>query len=155
MDENMHFDLPGDEPVIRASRVFDAPREKVWAAFTLAEHVARWWGPSKYAISMDEWDLRPGGKWQITHSAEGRAIVFAGEFREVVKPARLVRTSHFNNSPDAIETLELAEMGGKTRLTMISRFPDIALRDAMLAGGRMQIGAREAYARLDALLKTL
>ncbi len=150
-----HFDLPASEPIIVATRIVDAPREKVWDAFTMPEHVARWWGPDKYTISMDEWDLRPGGKWKITHSADGRAITFSGEFREVVKPSRLVRSSRFGNSPDAIEVLEFEDLGAETKLSMTSHFPNIAARDGMLAGGRMQQGAEESFARLEALLKTL
>ena len=74
---------PSDLEIVM-TRTFDAPRHLVFEAWTKPEHVARWWGPDKYTISMDEWDLRPGGKWKITHSADGRAITFSGEFREVV-----------------------------------------------------------------------
>jgi uncharacterized protein YndB with AHSA1/START domain len=155
MPGRVHFEMPNDEPLILSSHIVDAPRELVWDAFTKAEHIVRWWGPSIYTMTVPEWDVRPGGKWKIVQTADGRSIEFSGEFLEVVKPSRLVRTARFNNSPPAIEEMEFEDVGGKTLLKGTSRFPSIAARDGMSAGGRMAEGANEAFARLDALLKTL
>ena len=64
----MTVDAPAGEPVMHLTRRFDAPRELVWETFTKAEHIARWWGPHKYAITVHEFDVRPGGKWRVSHS---------------------------------------------------------------------------------------
>ncbi|MEI9932766.1 MAG: SRPBCC domain-containing protein [Rhizomicrobium sp.] len=47
-------DAPANEPVMHLTRLFDAPRKLVWDCFTKAEHIARWWGPRKYAITVQE-----------------------------------------------------------------------------------------------------
>ena len=61
-------DAPAGEPVMHLTRMFDAPRALVWDCFTKAEHIAQWWGPRKYAITVQEFDVRPGGKWRVAHN---------------------------------------------------------------------------------------
>ena len=63
--------VPGEELVI--TRVFDAPRELVFAAWTDPRHVAQWWGPLGWTTPVCEIDLRPGGVWRYgIRSAEGQ-----------------------------------------------------------------------------------
>lgn len=81
----IEIDAPPGEPVMHLTRRFDAPRDLVWETFTKAEHIARWWGPRKYAITVHEFDVRPGGKWRISHSDGTKTVEFFGEYREVVK----------------------------------------------------------------------
>lgn len=147
-------DAPAREPTMRLTRLFDAPRELVWDAFTRAEHIARWWGPRKYAITVREFDLRPGGKWRISHSDGTRTVEFFGEYREVAKPRRLSRTFCFLEFPPIEETYEFHDEGGKTRLVCIQTYRDVAARDRMAKMGAAE-GGRESFERLDRLLKSL
>lgn len=151
----MIVEAPPGEAVMRLTRVFDAPRALVWDAFTKAEHVARWWGPRKYAIAVHEFDVRPGGKWRVSHSDGARTVEFFGEYRDVARPARLSRTFCFQGFAPIEEEYEFHdEGGGRTRLVCIQRYPNVTARDAMAKSGAAE-GGRESFERLDALLGEL
>lgn len=150
----MIVEAPSGAPVMRLTRRFDAPRALVWDAFTRPEQVARWWGPRKYAIAVEEFDLRPGGKWRISHADGGRTVTFFGEYREVVKPERLSRTFCFGTFPPIEEAFEFHDDGAGTRLVCIQTYPDVAARDWMAKSGAAE-GGRESFERLDALFDEL
>jgi uncharacterized protein YndB with AHSA1/START domain len=150
----MVVDAPTQEPVMHLERVFDAPRGLVWDTFTKAEHIARWWGPRKYAITVHEFDVRPGGRWRISHSDGTRTVEFFGDYREVVKPARLARTFCFGDFPPIEESYEFRDEGGRTRVVCTQRFANVTGRDMMAKSGAAE-GGRESFERLDELLATL
>jgi uncharacterized protein YndB with AHSA1/START domain len=76
------------------TRVFDAPRELVWKAWTEPEQLARWWGPRGISTPLEtiEVDLRPGGAFRMTmvSDTDGTEFPTEMEFREVVESERLV-----------------------------------------------------------------
>jgi uncharacterized protein YndB with AHSA1/START domain len=84
------------EPGISVTRVFEAPRERVWKEWTEPERFADWFGgtESEVPLSTVSMDVRPGGAWRLTMYAEpGRRVIhWNGEFVEVVEPERLVFT---------------------------------------------------------------
>src|SRR5207249_2072163 len=81
---------PSDREIVM-TRAFDAPRELVFEAMSSCEHMSKWWGPRKYEITGCEIDFRPGGAWRMVHSGpEGEIPAFRGEFREIVRPERIV-----------------------------------------------------------------
>lgn len=147
-------EAPAGEPVMRLTRMLDAPRALVWEAFTRPEHIARWWGPRKYAVTVHAFDLRPGGAWRISHSDGAKTVTFFGEYREIVKPDRLSRTFCFGDFPPIEEAYEFHDEGGRTRLVCIQAYPDVAARDWMARTGAAE-GGRESFERLDELLATL
>ena len=72
------------------TRVFDAPRELVWEAWTNPEHVVQWWGPRGFTTTIHEMDVRPGGVWhQTMHGPDGADYPNKSIFVEVVKPKGL------------------------------------------------------------------
>jgi len=72
-------------------RVFDAPRELVFRAFTDPELIPRWWGMRDSTTVVDSMDVRPGGAWRYVQIApDGTRHAFRGEFREIVPPQRIV-----------------------------------------------------------------
>ena len=150
----IEIDAPPGEPVMHLTRRFDAPRDLVWETFTKAEHIARWWGPRKYAITVHEFDVRPGGKWRISHSDGSKTVEFFGEYREVVKPSRLSRTFCFGDFPPIEEEYAFHDDGGRTRIVCTQRYPNVMGRDFMAKGGAAE-GGRESFERLDALLAGL
>jgi uncharacterized protein YndB with AHSA1/START domain len=81
---------------IAITRVFDAPRERVWREWTEPEPFADWFGGTEYEVPVSTvaMDVRPGGKWRATMLAgpERREIHWKGEYREVSEPERLVFT---------------------------------------------------------------
>ncbi len=146
-----------DKTTFSTRRVVDAPRELVFDMFTKAEHVRRWMGPRAFTMLACESDLRVGGQWRNLYRApDGREFACGGEYREIVRPERVVRTFIFSPMPDkvAIETLTLEERDGKTTVIGVTEHKTVADRDGHLGSG-MEPGLVEAYARLDELLVSL
>jgi uncharacterized protein YndB with AHSA1/START domain len=133
-------------------RVFEAPRELVWKVMNDPELVTRWWGPKGYTTTVEEMDVRPGGRWRwINHTTGGEHAPFRGEYLEVVPPERVVRTSYFDvpgfDDRPAIETMILEDLGDRTKVTARSRFPSIEDLEGALAVGMIG-GALDSYDRL-------
>jgi len=149
------FSYPKDEPVCYITRTYAARRDLVWRALTDPALIAQWWGPRRYATEVKELDFRVGGKWRfVSKGAEGANHEFFGEYREIVAPEKIVQTFGFLDFPPAVETMTLEDQGAYTKMSVSSRFPNIAMRDGMVASG-MQEGATETYEKLDAVLAAL
>ncbi len=87
--------LNKDIKELTITRVFDAPRELVWKAWTEPERVKRWWGPKSFTTPVSKIDLRVGGKYlYCMRSPEGKDFWGTGIFREIVAPERLVMTDY-------------------------------------------------------------
>ncbi|MFC6879070.1 MULTISPECIES: SRPBCC family protein [Actinomadura] len=155
-DERTAITAEGAEMVIE--RVFDAPRELVWAAMTSPEHIPHWWGPHGTTARVVEMDVRPGGAWRIG-GADGEGVAFFGEYLEVEPPERIVRTSGPDmpelgtGGPPAVETITFTDLGGRTRMTYHARFPSEDVLDFALDQG-MTKGVLEQFDRLADLLTT-
>jgi len=118
------------------TRIFDAPREHVWRAWTEPERLMRWWGPKGFTSPACKIDFRVGGKYlYCMRSPEGQDFWSTGTYREIAQPSLLVCTdsfadeegnvvpaTHYGMSPDFPLELQvavtLAEDGGKTRMTL-------------------------------------
>lgn len=146
--------LPSDTE-IRMSRVFNAPRDRVWEAISKPEHIKRWWGRGHdLDVTLD---FRPGGTYRfVEHAPDGNDYAFRGEIREVVPMERVVQTFEFEGMPGhvAVETMTLEQRDGRTIFTTTSRFGSRQERDSALDTG-MEVGAAESYNALDALLATM
>jgi uncharacterized protein YndB with AHSA1/START domain len=99
------------------SRVFDAPRELVWQAYTDPTHIVKWMFAKDWESPFAETDVRPGGRFRIgmrpaDHSEEGFGL--DGTYREVVKPERLVQVI----GDGRVLTSLFQDVGGKTKLTI-------------------------------------
>jgi uncharacterized protein YndB with AHSA1/START domain len=86
---------PGEQELV-ITRLFDAPREQVWKAWTEPERVKRWWGPKGFTSPVSRIDLRVGGAYlSCMRSPEGRDFWSTGIFREIVPLERIVCTDSF------------------------------------------------------------
>jgi uncharacterized protein YndB with AHSA1/START domain len=137
------------------TRIFNAPRDRVFEAYTDPKKMTRWWGPRRFTIVIDKMDVKPGGAWRILNrDAEGNEFAFHGVYHEVSKPSRLVYTFEFEGMPGhvllGIVTLE--DLNGKTKLTEKSVFGSVADRDGMMMFG-MAEGAPETMDRLAELVE--
>jgi uncharacterized protein YndB with AHSA1/START domain len=110
---------------VEITRIFDAPREVVFRAWTDPKHVAAWWGPRGFTAPKVEVDPRPGGVFSIDMQAPDGTITPAkGVFKEIVPPTRLVFvTRAFEDERgrprfEVETTVTLAEKGGATHLTL-------------------------------------
>jgi uncharacterized protein YndB with AHSA1/START domain len=141
-------------PLVRITREFDAPPEKVFRAHTDPELVVRWLGPRRHEMRLDHYDCRTGGSYRYRHYSDGNEYAFRGCFHEVRPSELIVQTFTFEGMPDgvALERLVFEDIGsGRTRLTATSLVGSFEERDAVLSSG-MEEGLRECYERLDELL---
>lgn len=142
---------------IHVERVFDAPRDRVFAAYTDPELIPEWWGPRDTTTVVEEMDVRRGGRWRfVMRSADGSELAFHGVYREVTAPERIVQTFEWEGMPGhaSVETATFEDLGDRTKVTTVSVFHTTEERDGMLASG-MERGMHETYARLDELLARL
>jgi uncharacterized protein YndB with AHSA1/START domain len=134
-------------------RIFDAPRAKVFRAFTDPRRIALWMGPNEaFTIPTVNVDLRIGGRYDIVmQSPDGERHHVGGEYVEIVAPERLVHTWAWASTPDRVSrvTVDLSELdGGRTQLTLThDRLFDAAVRDRHQHGW---IGSLDRLARLFA-----
>ena len=85
---------------IRCERVFDAPRDRVYAAYTDPALIPEWWGPRSMTATVDVMDVRPGGGWRfVMPGADGSETGFRGTYREVTPPERVVQTFEWEGMP--------------------------------------------------------
>jgi uncharacterized protein YndB with AHSA1/START domain len=119
------------------TRVFDAPRELVWKAWTDPEHIKQWSGPRQFEARHIENDLRPGGKWRLCLHSDGFDIGDGvlrkldlwqgGENLEVVEPERLVYTFQWeqdtgHGTNETVITITFEEHDGKTTMNFRQAF---------------------------------
>lgn len=145
---------PGSHEIVM-TRVFDAPPEKVYQAFTDPALIPQWWGMEGVTTIVDELDVRKGGKWRFIHRGEGgEEYAFNGVYLHLAPNEQVVYSFEFEPMPGHIlmETVTLeAQPDGKTKVIDSSVFQSVADRDGMLASG-MESGATESWDRLEALL---
>ena len=144
---------PSDTEVLM-TRIFDAPRRLVWEAVTTPRLLSQWLlGPEGWTMPVCEVDLRPGGSWHfVWRKQDGTEMEMRGSYREVVPPERLVSTERWGPEwPETVNTLTLAEEGGRTTLRQAMLYPSREARDAALKTG-MSDGVGHSYDRLALLL---
>ena len=151
------FELLSDREVV-ITRIFDAPRDLVFKASTNPDLIPQWWGPKRFATTVEKMDVNPGGVWRfIQHDQDGNEYAFNGVYMEIVPPEREVHTFEFEGMPGHVilETSTFKEFEGKTKLTVTDLFQSIEDRDGMFKSG-MKEGATESMDRLEEIvLKTL
>ena len=141
------------EREIHIVREFDAPRDRVFAAYTDPELIPQWWGPYETTTIVDVMDVRAGGRWRFIARDKNGETAFRGEYREVTPPERIVQTFEWEGLPGhiSVETATFEDLGDRTRVVTTSVFDSTEDRDGMLASG-MEKGMNETFARLDELL---
>jgi uncharacterized protein YndB with AHSA1/START domain len=107
---------------LQLRRTFDAPPERVFRAWTEAEAMMQWQAPFDSRVTLLEVDVRVGGRYRVhMEGKDGTQYRLTGEYREVVKPGRLVYTWHWETDPaekESLVTVEFRDLGGRTELTL-------------------------------------
>jgi uncharacterized protein YndB with AHSA1/START domain len=159
--EKAQVTLPSDREV-RVTRSFKAARSLVFRAFTEPALVQRWMlGPPGWSMPVCEMDVRVGGayRWRWRSDTDASEFGFAGTFREVTPPSRLVHTEAFDPGSlattiaqgEALVSVTFAESGGITTVTTVIDFGSKEARDAAIATG-MTDGMEQSYQKLDGVL---
>ena len=141
---------------IAMTRVFDAPAQLVFDAYTKPELVKRWLGVfGGWTLPVCEIDLRVGGKCRfVWRGKEGQEMGMTGVYREIVAPHRIVNNETFDDpwyEGEAVNTTTFVEKGGKTTLTMTVRYDSKKIRDMVLQSP-METGVAASFDTLANLL---
>jgi uncharacterized protein YndB with AHSA1/START domain len=126
-------DNTAEQGTFLITRSFDAPRERVFDAFTNPEEMKKWWGPKGFTVIASKMDLRPGGTYHYGMRApDGSAVWGKFVYREIVRPERIVLVNSFSDeaggitrhplSPtwplEMLSTFRFDDDDGRTRLTV-------------------------------------
>lgn len=152
MTSKLTLSLPSDREML-ITRIFDAPRERVWQAFADPKLLAQWWGRGN-KLDIERFEFEPGGHWRFVEHYEGESAGFEGRFSEIVPQERIVWTFEYDGMPGhvSIDTIVFEDLGdGRTRVVTRGLFFTAEDRDGMLESG-MEGGLSESYAALDRLL---
>jgi uncharacterized protein YndB with AHSA1/START domain len=161
--EKAQVTMPSDREVA-VTRSFKAPRALVFRAHTDPELVRRWMlGPPGWSMPVCEMDVRVNGRyrWRWRSDTDGKEFGFAGTFREVQPPSRLVHTEGYDpgtvgegypSGGEALVTTTFDEEGGITTLTTVIDFGSKEARDAAVKTG-MTDGMEQSYQLLDRVLQ--
>lgn len=170
-DELPKITLTGvDGQVFIMDRIFDAPRELVFKAFSEADHLTKWWGPRGWTLTVCNMDFRPGGSWHYCMTcidknqgdfygfeAWGKAV-----YREIIEGEKIVYLDYFADAegneseelPAGEITLDFVEYEGKTRVISRANYGSAEALKTVIDMG-MEQGATETWDRLAELLQTL
>jgi uncharacterized protein YndB with AHSA1/START domain len=151
--DSSRIEYPSELEIV-TTREFDAPIELVFDALTAPEHVRQWFAP--FACEMTECtiDLRVGGSYHFVFVTEdGKECSFRGTYQEIERPTRTVQTWLFEGWPgaDAVESVDLEETDGVTKVTMTLAFRDEAGRAHMTRSD----GQEDSYNKLEDYLRSL
>jgi uncharacterized protein YndB with AHSA1/START domain len=139
---------------------FDAAVERVWQIWEDPRQLERWWGPPTYPATFDGFDFRPGGKasyymtgpdgdkargwWEFTAIDAPRTLEFDDGFAdESGSPMDALGVGH--------AAVDLEDIGGRTRMTIMSTFESEEQMEEILKMG-MEEGMKEAAGQIDAVL---
>ena len=153
-NSQLKVELPSDREVL-VTREFKAPAQLVWDAHTKPELVKRWLtGPDGWSMPVCEIDLRVGGayRYRWRNDADGTEFGSSGIHKEIVHHSRIVTSERMEGfQGEAINTLTLREVNGRTIVTLNMDFGSKEARDGAVATG-MTDGMELGYQRLDGIL---
>jgi uncharacterized protein YndB with AHSA1/START domain len=147
------------EREVALTRVFDAPKRLVWAAYSKPELMRRWaGGPPGHELVVCEIDFRVGGRWRWEiKMPNGEIMGLGGRYLEIVPEERMVSTDEFDQpwyEGDAVTTITLTEEAGKTTLVLTAKYASRKVRDFVISTP-MAEGVGAGYDRLADVLATL
>lgn len=141
-------------------RIFNAPRELVFQAYSDCQHLIHWWGPNGWTLPICEMDFRAGGSWfYCMRGPNGEDACGKAFYLEIVAPERIVYRDTFvdtagnplEDMPELMNTVIFEEVDGKTKLISQTEFASAADLKAVLDMG-MTEGFTETLDRLEAYL---
>ncbi|GIP22124.1 SRPBCC domain-containing protein [Paenibacillus sp. J22TS3] len=151
-------------------RIFNAPRELVFKAFSEAEHLKNWWGPRGWTVPVCHVDFRPGGVWHYCMKCEdknqgdfyGMESWGKGVYHEIVNGEKIVYTDYFSDAdgneapgaPSSTTTVIFEDADGKTKVTSRSKYDSIEAVKAVMDMG-MEEGITQTWDRLEEHLQEI
>ena len=149
---------PGPDDLARydvvLTRLYDAPREDVFDAWSSEERLLRWFGPDQYPAVSFELDFRPGGSYHLCmRGPNGQEARSRGEYLEIVAPERIVMTGQIEREGavvfEVLQTVTFTERGDQTELTLEHR---VQRNDGFPGAAGAQVGWEQTLTRLGSYL---
>ncbi len=140
----------------RIERIFNAPRDRVWRAFSEPALLALWWGRGN-KLTVERFQFEKGGHWRFVEHSDHGDHGFEGRFAEVEAPHRIAQTFEWDGLPGHVmfDDMRLEDLGdGRTKLVTVSTAMAVEDLEGMLASG-MEEGMNASYAALDRVLDAL
>ena len=153
---NRHTLTTPTDRTIRVEREFDAPRARVWRAYTEPDLIAQWWGRGN-KLDVVKLEVERGGHWRFVEHSDHGEHGFEGRYGDITAPERIVQTFEWDGMPahPVRETMTLTDLGdGRTRMNIVSQFYTREERDGMAQSG-MEVGMNQSYEALDRVLASL
>ncbi len=100
-------------------KVFEAPLELVWEAWTTSEHIMRWWAPQGMDLKVLEHDFRVGGKWKYAMPMpDGNEFISEGTYKEIIEMEKIITSADFRPMTENVELHAYFErQGDQTKFT--------------------------------------
>src|SRR5438128_149062 len=133
------FTVDKEKLEVRMERIYKATPERLFEAMTNPEQIVKWWGPRDLKTTIEQDDLKVGGKWRYIHTeANGTRHVFYGEYKEIDQPNKISRT--FEYEPWAghvlVETATLtAHPDGTTLFNSVAKYANLEDLEGMVQSG--------------------
>jgi uncharacterized protein YndB with AHSA1/START domain len=135
------------------TRLIDAPRTRVFDAWTDPEQVVHWWGPRGFTTTTHKMEVKPGGVWRfVMHGPDGRDYQNKIIYLEVVRPERLVYKHGGDEDLEPVSfqtTVTFVPQGNKTMVTMRAVFPTAEERNRVVKEYGAIEGGKQTLERLD------
>jgi uncharacterized protein YndB with AHSA1/START domain len=144
---------PAGTPFVSVTRDFNATPAQLFRVQTDPELVAQWLGPRGLEMTVEEYDVRPGGKYRYIHKDENGEYAFRGVFHTVEPDTLVIQTFEWEGAPGEVclERARYEKTGTGVRLSTQSVFPSVEARDAAVQSG-MEHGINDSMDRLAELL---
>jgi len=149
---------PGKQELF-ITREFDAPRARVFKAYTDPNAFVQWLGPHGYEMTLETFEPQSGGRYRYFHKDnDGNEFGFHGVFHEISE-GLIIQTFEFEGLPESghvtLDTMRLESLpGDRTKITIQSVFQSVSDRDGMIESG-MEYGVTQGFERLDDLLRNM
>ncbi len=156
MSRELSVTTPSDREIMM-TRMLDAPRERVFDAWTTPEMLKQWmYGPEGHSLVVCEQDLRPGGALRfVWRLPDGRDMGMSGVYRDIARPERIVHTEIFDQDWTGGETVVTTtfteQQAGQTTVTLTVQYSSREARDKALQSP-MAEGMEAGFKRLETLL---
>jgi uncharacterized protein YndB with AHSA1/START domain len=147
------IEAPAGTPFLSTTREFDATPAQLFRVQTDPGLVAQWLGPRDLTMTIEEYDVRPGGRYRYIHRRGDEEFAFRGVFHTVEPETLVIQTFEWEGAPGEVclERATYEKTATGVRLHTQSVFPSVESRDAAVASG-MEYGIKESMDRLAELL---
>lgn len=134
-------------------RIFKAPLNLVWEAWTKPEYIVKWWGPNGFNTTIHTMDFQKDGEWKLTmHGPDGTNYPNRSVYKEII-PFQKIVFEHFN--PNFITTVLFESQGDETLMNWTTLFETAEMLEIVVKAHKADEGLKQNVEKLVTYLKSL